>query len=165
MGLFDNLGGALKDAFGRAETAALPALVSAVLAKTDLGSLQGIVNKLQEAGLGSQVQSWLGNGTNLPVSADQLRSALGNDQVRQIAQQLGLPVDGALKVLAEHLPTAVDQASPNGEVEEPAETAETADEEQAAAPAEDQEQTATPAEDQARPGSLADQAGLNDIKR
>jgi len=85
-----------------------------VLAKTNLGDLQGLVAKLQQGGLNAQVQSWLGNGTNLPITADQLRSALGNQQVQQIARQLGLPVDEALKVVAEHLPTAVDQASPNG---------------------------------------------------
>ncbi len=155
MGLLDNLlGGALKGALGQAGSAALPAVLSGILAKTDLGGLGGIVNKLQESGLGNQVQSWLGNGTNLPVSPDQLRGALGNDQLRQIAQQLGLPVDGALKVLAEHLPAAVDQASPNGEVEEP-ESSESATPEQ-------QEPADEP--DQAQAGSLAEQAGINDIK-
>jgi uncharacterized protein YidB (DUF937 family) len=118
MGLFDNLGGSFKDIIGQVEAAAVPALVSAVLAKTDLGSLQGIVTKLQQGGLNDQVRSWLGNGANLPVTADQLRSALGNEQVQQIARQLGLPVDAALKLLAEHLPTAVDQASPNGTLQQ-----------------------------------------------
>ncbi len=113
MGLFDNLGG-LKGLLGQVEATAAPALASALLVKTDLGSLQRIVAKLQSAGLNDQVRSWLGNGTNLPITADQLRSALGNQQVQQIARQLGLPVDEALKVVAEHLPTAVDQASPNG---------------------------------------------------
>jgi uncharacterized protein YidB (DUF937 family) len=84
------------------------------LAKTNLGDLQGLVTKLQQGGLNDQVQSWLGNGANLPVTADQLRAALGNEQVQQIARELGLPIDGALKLLAEHLPTVVDQASPNG---------------------------------------------------
>jgi uncharacterized protein YidB (DUF937 family) len=83
------------------------------VAKTDLGSLQGIVAKLQAGGFNEQVR-WLGNGSNLPVTADQLRSALGNQQVQRIARQLGLPVDQALQVLSQHLPTAVDQASPNG---------------------------------------------------
>ena len=119
MGLFDSLGGALKDVLGQAEAGALPSLVSELLGKTDLGSLQGIVNKLQEAGLGNQVQSWLGTGANLPVTADQLRAALGSEPVRQIAQQLGLPLDAAMKLLAEHLPTAVDQASPNGKIVQP----------------------------------------------
>lgn len=114
MGLLDSLGGALKGVLGQVEADAVPALISAVLAKTNLGDLQGLVNKLQQGGLSDQVQSWLGNGANLPVTVDQLRAALGNEQVQQIARQLGLPIDGALKLLAEYLPTTVDQASPNG---------------------------------------------------
>jgi len=34
-----------------------------------------------------------------------------------LAEQLGLPADNALKLLAEHLPAAVDEASPNGQLE------------------------------------------------
>jgi uncharacterized protein YidB (DUF937 family) len=115
MGLFDGgIGGALKGALGQVEAAAMPALISAALAKTNLGDLQGMVAQLQQGGLGEQVQSWLGNGANMPVSADQLRSALGTDQIKQLAAHFGIPIDSALKLLAEHLPTAVDQASPNG---------------------------------------------------
>ena len=117
MGLLDSLGGALKGVLGQVEADAVPALISAVLAKTNLGDLQGLVNKLQQGGLSDQVQSWLGNGTNLPVTVDQLRTALGNEQVQQIARELGLPIDGALKLLAEYLPTTVDQASPNGTIQ------------------------------------------------
>jgi len=114
MGLFDNLSGALKGAVGQVLAAEAPALISAVLAKTNLGDLQGLVAKLQQGGLNEQVQSWLGNGTNLPITADQLRSALGNQQVQQMAQHLGRPVDAVLKLLAQHLAATVDQASPNG---------------------------------------------------
>jgi uncharacterized protein YidB (DUF937 family) len=110
MGLFDGLTGAL----GQVEAAAMPALISQVLAKTNLGSLQGIVNQLQQGGLGAQVQSWLGSGPNQTITPEQLRAALGNEHVRQLAQQFGVDPDAALKMLAQHLPTAVDQASPNG---------------------------------------------------
>jgi uncharacterized protein YidB (DUF937 family) len=114
MSLLDSLGGALKDAIGQLATGAGPSLISAALGKTDFGNLQGLVNQLQAGGLGEQVQSWLGNGANMPVSPDQLRSALGSDQVKQLASQFGLPVDAALKMLSEHLPGVIDQASPNG---------------------------------------------------
>jgi uncharacterized protein YidB (DUF937 family) len=114
MGLFDDLTGAIKGMAGQAEATAMPALISAVLAKTNLGDMQGLVAKLQQGGLGDQVQSWLGSGSNAPITADQLKAALGNDQVKQLAEHFGIPVDGALKLLAEHLPAAVDQASPNG---------------------------------------------------
>jgi uncharacterized protein YidB (DUF937 family) len=117
MGLFDNLGGALKGVLGQVETAAMPALISAALAKTNFGNLQGLVNQLQQGGLGPQVQSWLGNGSNISITPDQLRAALGNDQVRQLAAHFGLPVDQVLDTLAQHLPATVDQASPNGTVE------------------------------------------------
>jgi uncharacterized protein YidB (DUF937 family) len=111
MGLLDGLlGGTL----GQVEAAAMPALISAALGKTNLGNLQGLVTQLQQGGLGNQVQSWLGSGANMPVSPDQLRAALGSDQIRQMAQHFGVDPEAALKLLAEHLPTAVDQASPNG---------------------------------------------------
>jgi len=114
MGLFDNLAGAVMGALGQGQANAMPALISAALAKTDLGDLSGIVAKLQQGGLGDQVASWLGNGQNLPVSPEQLRAALGNQQVQQLAAHFGVPVDKALQLLSQHLPQAVDQASPNG---------------------------------------------------
>jgi uncharacterized protein YidB (DUF937 family) len=115
MGLFDSLNlDSLKGMIGQVAAAEGPALVSQLLAKSDLGGLQGIVDKLQQGGLGPQVQSWLGNGGNMPVSTDQIRSALGNPMVQSLAQQFGLPVDQVLKMLSDHLPAAVDDASPNG---------------------------------------------------
>lgn len=112
-----SIGDILKGALGQLEAAAIPAILNEVLSKTDVVGLQGIVQKLQAAGFGNQVQSWLGNGTNMPITADQLRDALNSDQVRQIASHFGVNVDEALKILAQHLPTAVDQASPNGKLD------------------------------------------------
>src|SRR5476649_2669858 len=99
---------------GQVAAAAAPALILAALAKSNLGNLQGLVNQLQQAGMGDQVKSWLGNGANMRITPDQLKAALGSDQVKQLAAHFGLPTDTALKMLAEHLPAAVDQASPNG---------------------------------------------------
>jgi uncharacterized protein YidB (DUF937 family) len=117
MGLFDELGGTLKGAFGQVEAAAAPALINALLAKTQFGDLNGLVTQLQQSGLGPQVQSWLGNGANMPITADELKSVLGNAQVQEFARHLGLPVDAALNMLAQHLPNVVDQASKNGELQ------------------------------------------------
>ena len=117
MGMFDNLGGALKGLAGQVETAALPALLSAALAKTDLKDMQGLLNKLQQSGLGKQVSSWLGDGKNLPITADQLRAALGNEQIQQLAAYFGLPMDKILTTVAESLPAIVDKLSPNGKLQ------------------------------------------------
>jgi uncharacterized protein YidB (DUF937 family) len=118
MGLLDSLGlgDVLKSALGQVEAAALPALINAVLAKTQYHDLNGLVAALQKGGLGPQVQSWLGPGANLPVTEDQLKAVLGNTQVQEFARHLGLPVDQTLSVLAKYLPEIVDQASPNGAV-------------------------------------------------
>ena len=113
MGLFDSLKGAL----GSVEGAAFPAMISAVLAQTQYHDLPGLVAALEKGGLGPQVQSWLGNGTNMPITADQLKAVLGNSQVQQFARQMGLPVDETLKILAQYLPEIVDKASPNGIVQ------------------------------------------------
>jgi uncharacterized protein YidB (DUF937 family) len=107
MGLFDSLKGAL-------ESEALPALLNTVLAQTQYHDLPGLVAALEKGGLGPQVQSWLGNGTNMPITADQLRAVLGNSQVQEFARHFGLPVDDMLNALAKYLPEIIDKASPNG---------------------------------------------------
>jgi uncharacterized protein YidB (DUF937 family) len=122
MGLMDelNLGGALKGALGQLEAAALPTLLNSVLAKTEFGDLNGLLAKLKEGGLDAEVKSWLGNGANMPVTADQLRTILSNTQVQELARHFGVPVDALLKVLAESLPAAVDKASSDGTLKPPA---------------------------------------------
>ena len=112
MSIFDSL----KALFGQGDTAALPGLLSEGLANTNLGDLQGLVNQIQAGGLGRQVQSWLGDGQNLPITPDLLKSALSDEHVQQLAQHFGIDPDAALNLLAEHLPTAVDQARQQGTV-------------------------------------------------
>jgi uncharacterized protein YidB (DUF937 family) len=42
------------------------------------------------------------------------QAALSNEHVQKLAASLGLSTDDAVKILSQHLPAAVDQASPNG---------------------------------------------------
>jgi uncharacterized protein YidB (DUF937 family) len=103
MGLLDKMGSTLQS----------------VLANTNFGNLQGLAEQLQQGGLGAQVKSWLGNGANLPVSPEQIQSALNSDQLKQLAQQFGVSPDAVTQLLAKYLPTAVDQASPGGSLKDP----------------------------------------------
>jgi uncharacterized protein YidB (DUF937 family) len=116
MGLFSNLnlGGTLSGVLSSLQSAAVPALINAVLEKTQYHDINGLVAALEKGGLGPQVQSWLGSGGNMPITEDQLKAVLGNSQVQDFARQLGLPVDATLKILAQYLPELVDKASPNG---------------------------------------------------
>jgi uncharacterized protein YidB (DUF937 family) len=118
MGLFDGLSSGLKGVLGQFEAAAMPDLIQAGLAKTNLGDLQGLVTQLQGGGLGTQVQSWLEGGENLSVTPDQLRSALDSDQVKQLAQHFGVDPDAALGLLAAHLPAVLGQAGSSGTVQQ-----------------------------------------------
>lgn len=70
------------------------------------GGLAGTLETLAANGLSEHVASWLSNNPNMPVSADQIRDALGSDQVQQMAKSAGLPIGDFLKHLAEHLPQA-----------------------------------------------------------
>ena len=112
MGLLDSIANALK----QPDMGNMPDLLTTALGNTSVGGLAGVVGQLEQGGLGKEVQSWLGSGANLPVTADQLRTALSDAHVQEIARQLGLPVDSAMQVLAQHLPAAVDQASPTGAI-------------------------------------------------
>ena len=87
----------LKSLWGKPKSVGLPAVINAVLAQTQYHDLNGLVAALEKGGLGAQVQSWLGPGANLPITADQLKAVLGNTQVQDFARHLGLPVDETLK--------------------------------------------------------------------
>ena len=118
MGIFDALGDAAKSTLGgmigQLEAETLPALLPKILAQTGLGDVGGLLAQMQNSGLGDQVASWLGNGANQPLTAEQLRAALGDAHVQQIARSLGLPVDDVLGSLAQYLPQAIDTMSPDG---------------------------------------------------
>ncbi len=119
MGLFDSLAESVKGVLGQVTAAEVPAMLNAALAQTSMGNLSGLLNQLQSSGLGAQAQSWIGNGQNLPITADQLKSALSNDQVRQLAQHFGIDPDAVLNLLSQHLPAVVDAATPDGTPPEP----------------------------------------------
>jgi uncharacterized protein YidB (DUF937 family) len=113
MGILDSLESS--GILGQLGAAVLPAVLGEVLGTGNQGGLNAIIAKLQQAGLGNQVSSWLGNGQNLPITADQIKQVLGSDVVRQLAAKYNIPVDQISEVLAHQLPVAVDQASPTPE--------------------------------------------------
>ncbi len=81
------------------------------------GGVQGIVTKLQQAGYGDAVQSWLGAGPNQPVTADGIARALGQGRIGEMAARYGLSPDQVSGLLAKVLPTLVDRLSPDGILE------------------------------------------------
>ncbi|TXM67865.1 DUF937 domain-containing protein [Methylobacterium sp. WL12] len=115
MSLFDTLKNALDGSLGQAAIEALPSIIERVLP----GGLQGLLSQLQNSGYAAQVNSWLGRGANEPITAEDLRKVMDNEQVRRIADKLGIPTDQVLAVLAKVLPAAVDHHSPDGTLQTP----------------------------------------------
>jgi uncharacterized protein YidB (DUF937 family) len=81
-----------------------------------MGGLGGLLGKLTQSGLGDQVNSWVGTGQNMPVSADQITNAMGSDTIGQLAQQLGLGHGDVAGHLSQMLPHLVDKMTPGGQM-------------------------------------------------
>ncbi len=110
MGIFGDLGGLLGHLFE--PHGGSQAVLSQVL--EEMGGVQGAIGKLQKAGLGDQVSSWLGRGPNQPVTPDAIGDAFGRSKLGEIAAKLGVPPDHLSHMIAQALPGLIDRISPFG---------------------------------------------------
>jgi uncharacterized protein YidB (DUF937 family) len=81
-----------------------------------VGGIDGLVQKFEQAGLGNVAKSWIGTGSNQSISPQQVKEALGPQQVEQVANQAGVSPDEAAAGLSKVLPEAVDNVTPSGQV-------------------------------------------------
>jgi uncharacterized protein YidB (DUF937 family) len=113
MSLFDSVLGAVSSHVQ--QQGGLGNVLSGLLANNgELGGLNGLVEKFNQAGLGDVVSSWIGKGENAPISADQLSGALGSDVLGKVAGQLGLDPSQLSGQLAQMLPGLIDKLTPDG---------------------------------------------------
>ncbi|KJG39882.1 hypothetical protein UA32_06160 [Photobacterium angustum] len=75
-----------------------------------------LLQSLKGAGLANIVSSWLGNGENSPISADDIAKIFNQDQLSSFANDLQIPQEEAVTGLQETLPGIIDKASPNGDI-------------------------------------------------
>lgn len=114
MSLLGDLAGQIMGGGGGGSQTMLSSAVE--LLNNHPGGLAGVLQNFHAQGLGDLASSWIGSGGNLPVSAEQIQSVLGNEQVQQFAQKLGISPDAASGHLAQMLPQLVDHLTPNGQV-------------------------------------------------
>jgi uncharacterized protein YidB (DUF937 family) len=79
------------------------------------GGVSGLLEAFQKQGLGGVVNSWVGTGANQAVSPQQVQSALGDQQVQDIASKLGVSTQDASSHIAQWLPAVIDHLTPNGQ--------------------------------------------------
>jgi len=114
MGLFD----IAQEMLGGGQTNGAGNIVGTVMQVLNgqAGGLDGVLQSLQQGGLGDAVKSWVGTGGNLPVSADQLQNILGSGAVQDLAAKLRISPGDAASHLSTLLPGIIDHLTPNGEV-------------------------------------------------
>lgn len=114
MGLLDELAGSATGMLGNSSN---PLVHSAMeMIQNHPGGLAGLVQSFEQKGMGGVVQSWISNGPNPPVSADQVTNVLGSDAIKNMAAKAGISPDQAGSQLAALLPSLIDKLTPNGHV-------------------------------------------------
>ena len=111
-GIFNDVMGKLSDLAGASGLSQqVHSYLSQLLTPDTISTL---VTQAEQAGLGDKVRSWIGDGHNLPISTDELRSLLSSQQVQAMVDKTGLPAATVLPVLAHLLPEAVNTQTPQG---------------------------------------------------
>lgn len=80
------------------------------------GGLPALLAQMENAGLGTEVRSWIGHGENLPVTPEQLAPVFPPEQLEAWAKAANTTPEALLKVLAEALPQVVHHATPEGKL-------------------------------------------------
>jgi uncharacterized protein YidB (DUF937 family) len=116
MGIFDEV---LAMAEGGAQQGQHPGALPAILDYVNspqVGGIAGLQKMFQQGGLGNIMSSWVGNGQNLPISADQLQTVLHSGALQQVAQKAGIDPTQLTGMMSSLLPHLVDKLTPNGQV-------------------------------------------------
>jgi uncharacterized protein YidB (DUF937 family) len=80
------------------------------------GGASGLADQFNAGGLGHLVQSWAGAGENQSVSADQIKSVLGDEHIAAVANRLGISPDDASAKIAEFLPLVMSGIAKEGQL-------------------------------------------------
>ena len=81
------------------------------------GGIEGIIKRFQESGLEGILKSWISTDeNNQPISANQVVEVVGQENMSQAAEKVGVSEFDASNLLAEYLPKMVDMLTPNGQL-------------------------------------------------
>jgi len=80
------------------------------------GGLGELLDRLRTAGHGDAVDSWVGTGPNKPIERSRVEQAIDDDTLTALTQQTGMSREEILERLADNLPDAVDEMTPEGRI-------------------------------------------------
>jgi uncharacterized protein YidB (DUF937 family) len=127
MGFLDILKGASKKTETAASTGAAAGTGAAAAEESAISgllgaggsNLTGLLDKLKLGGLEDTAKSWVGKGENKAISGEQVKAALGKDEIAAVASKLGVSEDVAVGKIAKVLPGVIDKLTPDGLVPDP----------------------------------------------
>lgn len=115
MGLLDGVAGAVfKNMIGGSDKS-LVSQIALEMFKNN-GGLGGLLQKFDQGGLADIAASWVGQGDNQSVSADQISNIFGNDAIADMASKFGVDSGLLTGQIAQYLPELINQVTPDGEV-------------------------------------------------
>ena len=79
----------------------------------DLGDIVGRFTG-GSADIAEKAKSWLGDGANAPISAEQIGQAIGPEKISEFASKLGVDAQQAGNSLSQFLPEIIDKCSRGG---------------------------------------------------
>lgn len=107
MGLFDGMLGGIVGA-------EMATVVNGLIERH--GGVQGMVDQMRANGLGPTVHSWINEGPNASIGAQDVHRAFGDQTMSEIAARAGMSTEELAVRLAQILPHAVDALTPEGKV-------------------------------------------------
>lgn len=116
-GLSPGLIGQLAGQFGGGKNKLLGA-VAKLIGGGNVGGLSGLAQLFTQRGHGDTVNSWIANGQNRDIATPQLQEVLGQERIREVADNAGVTETEAADGLASMLPQLVDKLTPDGKLPE-----------------------------------------------
>lgn len=78
------------------------------------GGMGAVLDRFKQQGYGRHAQSWVDTGRNETLDDQAVQNVVGQDDLRQMAQKLGVPEQQVAQAFAEIMPEMVDKLSPQG---------------------------------------------------
>ncbi len=83
------------------------------------GGMSGMLDRLKSGPIAEQVQTWMTDAPNLPVTPEQVQQALRPETLTALAQKSGQSVEQVSATLAESLPKLIETVTSKGSLLKP----------------------------------------------
>lgn len=80
------------------------------------GGMNAVLDKFRQKGMTRQAQSWMSTGENQPIDEQSVEQVVGQQELREMAQRLGVPEQEVAQAFAEIMPEMVDKLTPEGQL-------------------------------------------------